>query len=83
MQLLEKHQNFKRGTCIQITGGLVRQNHGGIVYQCTGDGYALHLSAGHLIGLVFQTVAQSYGFQRFDGAFPAFGGRYGRVVHQW
>ena len=36
------------------------QMSGGIVHQGAGDGYALHLTAGHLIGLMFQSVAQPH-----------------------
>ena len=82
MQLLEQYQNLERGTGVQITRGFVCQDNRGIVHQGAGDGYALHLSAGHLIGLMLQSVAQSYGLQGFDGAPPPFGSRDGGVVHQ-
>ena len=81
MQLLEEHQNLERGARVQIAGGFVCQYYGRVVHQCASNGHALHLSAGHLIGLMLQTVAQAYGFERFDGPAAAFGGRYGRVVH--
>jgi ABC-type antimicrobial peptide transport system permease subunit len=63
VQLLEKYQNLERGTGIQITGRLISQNNGRIIHQGTGNGHTLHLSAGHLIGFMFQTVTQSHSYQ--------------------
>ena len=51
MQLLEQYQNLERSTGVQVTRSFVCQDNGGIVHQGAGDGYALHLTAGHLIGL--------------------------------
>ena len=48
MQLLEQYQNLERSTGVQVTRSFVCQDNGGIVHQGAGDGYALHLTAGHL-----------------------------------
>ena len=53
--------------------GFVGKDDRRVVYQCTGDGYALHLSSGHLVGLMLQPVAQTYRLQRFDGTSATFG----------
>ena len=82
MQLLEQYQNLERSTGVQVTRSFVCQDNGGIVHQGAGDGYALHLTAGHLIGLMFQSVAQPHGLQGFDGTSPPFGSRDGGVIHQ-
>ena len=63
MQLLEQYQNLERGAGVQVTRGFVCQDNGGIVHQGAGDGYALHLTAGHLIGFMFQPVSQPHGLQ--------------------
>ena len=63
VQALEEHQDLERGTGIKITGRLISQNNGSIIHHGTGDGNTLHLSAGHLIGFMFQTVTQSHSYQ--------------------
>ena len=40
---------------------LVGQDYRRVVDQGPGDGHPLHLSAGHLVALVPQAVAQSHG----------------------
>ena len=59
-----------------------RMTAGLVVDQGAGDGHALHLSAGHLVGLVLQAVAQADGHEGVDGAAAAFGGADRGVVHQ-
>ena len=83
VQLLEQHQHLERCACVQVTCGLVSQQHGRVVDQRTGNGYTLHLSTRHLVRLVVQTVAQSYSLQRLYGTLVALFSRYCRVVHQW
>ena len=82
MQFLKQDKYLKRGTGVEVSGCFVRENHGRIVYQCACDGNALHLSSGHLIGFVFQTVAQPHSLQRFDSTAATFGSTHGRVVHK-
>ena len=82
MQFLKQYQDLERSACIQVTGCLVRKDDCRIIDQRTGDGYTLHLSAGHLIGFVFQPFAQSYGLQRLNGAPPPFGSADSRIIHQ-
>ena len=82
MEVLEEAENLEAGACVEVSRGLVGQYDGGVVHQCAGDGHALHLSAGHLVALVVQSVAQAYGFQCFDGCLLALAGGVGLVVHQ-
>ena len=82
MQLLEEHEHLERRTGVEVTGSLVGQQHGGIVDQRTGDGHTLHLSARHLVRLMFQTVAQAHGLQSLDGSLAALLGVIFRIVHQ-
>lgn len=73
MKFLEQDKYIKRRTCVEISGCFVGKDDCRVVYQCTGDGYALHLSSGHLVGLMLQPVAQTYSLQRFDGTPATFG----------
>ena len=59
------------GLGVQRAGGLIGQQDVGVVYQCAGNGHALHLAAGHLAGLFVALVAQTHRLQRFAGALPA------------
>lgn len=45
VKALEKYQDFEGSTCIQVTRRFVGKDYRRIVYQCSGYGYALHLSA--------------------------------------
>ena len=73
MKFLEQDKYIKRRTCVEVSGCFVGKDDRRVVYQCTGDGYALHLSSGHLVGLMLQPVAQTYRLQRFDGTSATFG----------
>lgn len=50
----------------------------GFVHQRAGNGYALHLPAGHLAGVLVQLVAQPYLLQRSGGTAAALGLGYAR-----
>ena len=60
VKFLKQDKYLKRGTGVEISGGFVGKDNGRIVHQCAGDGNTLHLSAGHLVRLMFETVAQSH-----------------------
>ena len=57
--------NLNACFCIQCTGGFIRQNNIGVVYNGSGNGDSLHLSAGHFVGLFIKLIAKSHFFQRF------------------
>ena len=71
--LLQQLHDLHGGFGVQSAGGFVSQQDLGIVDQRPGDGHTLHLTAGHLIGLLVQLVAQAHLFQRFDGSAAALG----------
>ena len=82
IQFLKQHQHLERGARVEVTGRLVGQQHGRVVYQGSGNSYALHLTTRHLVALVFQTVAQSNGLEGADGSLAALAGIELVVVHQ-
>ena len=55
------------GDGIEIAGGLVGEEHGGVAHQGAGDGHALLLAAGQFGGLVAQTCLQAHFAQQADG----------------
>ena len=63
MQFLEEHQYIERCACIQVACRFVREYYGGIVDKGPRYGHPLHLSAGHLVGLVLKTVSKTHGFK--------------------
>ena len=79
--VIEESHDFDAGLGIEVAGGLVGQDDGGAVDQGAGDGHALALAAGELIGLVIHALAQADVGQRFLGAVDALGGG-GAVVDQ-
>ena len=48
--LLQRLHDLRRVGGIEVSGGLVRQQHGRLVHEGAGDGGALHLAAGELVG---------------------------------
>ena len=68
VQLLEQYQNLVAGSCVKVSCCLVGQNNSWIVHQCAGYGYTLHLTTGHLVAFMFQTVTQSNSLQRMIAA---------------
>ena len=55
----QQRQDFTAGAGIQITGGLIRQQHGRIVGQRPSDGHPLHLAAGELIGSMQRALLET------------------------
>ena len=68
---LEKVHDLNRCLGVQSSGGLVGQEDLGIVYQGARDGYALHLSAGHLVGLLVGLLPEADFFQGVQSHLPA------------
>ena len=62
------------GVTVQCAGWLICQQNIRVVYQRTGDGHTLHLTAGHLVGLLVQLIAQPHILQCL-GSTPAPFGR--------
>ena len=82
VELLEEHEHLERCTGVEVTRCLVGQQHGRIVDQRAGDGYTLHLTTRHLVGLMFQAVAETHGLQRPDSLLATLSGIVVGVVHQ-
>ena len=72
VQVFHEFHNFIAGLRIQVAGRLVGQDDGWIIDQGAGNGDALALSAGKLIGLVVHAFAQIDGGKRGLGALNAF-----------
>ena len=62
------------GLGVQSAGGFVRQQDIRVVDQGPGDCHTLHLSAGHLVGLFVDLVAQTHRFQGLLGPTLALAG---------
>ena len=62
--LFQDLHDLHRGIGIQSAGGLVSKEDIRIIDQGAGDGNTLHLSAGELVGLFVDLIAQAYLFQR-------------------
>ena len=56
---------------VQIAGGLIGQQDGGLVGQSTGNGYALALSGGKLVGILVKAVFKAHLAQQRLGALGA------------
>src|SRR5512135_929222 len=52
VELLEDGHDLEAGLAVEVAGGLVGQDHGGVVEQGPGDGHPLLLAARELVGLV-------------------------------
>ena len=68
---LEKLHDLHAGLAVERARGLVGKYDVGIVDQRTRDSHALHLTAGHLVGLLFGLLFQTYFAQRFHCALSA------------
>ena len=83
VQLLEQHQNLKRGAGVQVTCRLIGKDDGRVVDQGAGNGDTLHLTTRHLIALVVKAITQSHFLQCLDGSLTTLLGTVFVVVHQW
>ena len=81
VELVEERHDLVAGLGVEVAGGLVGEDDRGAIDERAGDGDALALSAGELVGLVAHAAVEVDGVQRGGGAFDAFGGR-GAVVDQ-
>ena len=82
VELLEEHEYLEAGARVEVARGFVGEDYGGVVDQGAGYGYALHLSARHLVAVVVEPLAQSYGLEGDDGTLLALVGTHGGVVHE-
>ena len=59
VQPVEELQDLGRGREVEVAGGLVDEQHFGVADERPGDGHALHLAAGELIGVMVGAVGQA------------------------
>ena len=83
----EKVKNGIAGRAIEISGGLVRQQNARLMNQSAGNGYALHLTAGELVGHAVGKFAKTHSRQPFNRAragiaLPGKLQRYFHVLHR-
>ena len=71
VELLENLHNLLAGFCIQGAGGLVGQQHLGVVHNGAGNGHPLALAAGELGGLKIHPVPQAHTLQGLAGNLQA------------
>src|SRR6185436_6059829 len=55
---VEEVEHFLGGLAVEITGGLVGEQHLGVGDECTGDGHALLLAARQLSRVVLEPVPE-------------------------
>ena len=70
-QLLQQGDDLVPGVLVEVAGGLVGQQHLGLLDQGAGDRHPLLLAAGHLGRQVAQPVAEPDRLQRGRGPGPA------------
>ena len=73
MELIEEGHDLVAGFGIEVAGGLVGEDDGGAVDEGAGNGDALALATGELVGLVHHAGAEADGFEDFSGACGALG----------
>ena len=74
MQVIEEGHDLVAGLGVEVPGGLVGEDDGGVIDQGAGDGDALALSAGELVGLVVHARAEADGLEDGLGTGDALGG---------
>ena len=57
---------------VEVAGGFIGQQHGGLVGQGAGDGDALLLAAGEAVGAALELVAQAEALEQRGGAVHVF-----------
>src|SRR5690349_1780403 len=67
----EHPHDLLAGDAVEVPGGLVRQEDGGIVHQRARDRHSLALTAGELVGPVVHPTLEAHSRQRGGGALPA------------
>jgi hypothetical protein len=73
VKVVEERHDLDRGLRVEVAGGFVGQDDGRAIDECTGNGDALTLAAGELVGLVHHALGEVYLRQDFLGALDALG----------
>ena len=69
VQFLEHAHDFDAGLAVEVAGRLVGEQQRRLVHQRAGDGDALLLAAGKLVGMMVGALAEADQFERVHGAF--------------
>ena len=67
VELPEEFQDFFTGLGVEVAGGLIREQDGGIIDEGPGNGHPLLLPAGELRGFVVQALPQADALQQVCG----------------
>ena len=81
VEIVEEGHDLVAGLGVEVSGGLVGEDDGGVVDEGAGDGDALALAAGELVGLVHHAGAEVDALEHGLGAGDALGGG-GAVVDE-
>jgi hypothetical protein len=81
VEVVEEGHDLDGGFGVEVAGGLIGEDDGGLVDEGAGDGDALALAAGEFVGLMVHALAEVDGFEDELGAGDAFGGG-GSVVDE-
>ncbi len=79
VQLVEEVHDLGRGGRVEVAGRLVGEEDRRVVDQRAGDGHALALAAGELVGLVVHALAEPDPLQGAARPFPALAARHAGV----
>jgi hypothetical protein len=71
VQPVNEVQDFSAGFRIEVSGRFVGEDHEGIVHERAGDGDALLLATGQLVGAVVEAIAQADEGGQFEAAVVA------------
>ena len=63
VELVEERHDLVAGLGVEVAGGFVGEDDGGLVDEGAGDGDALTLTAGELVGLVHHAAAEADGLE--------------------
>src|SRR6202035_4754819 len=74
VEAVEEGHDLDAGLGVEVAGGLVGEDDGGVVDQGAGDGDALALTAGELVGLVVHAAFEAHVGEGLAGALKAFCG---------
>src|SRR5947199_6179119 len=70
-EFAKEFKNGFAGMGVEIAGGLIGKNDFRVIYQGTGNGDTLLLTAGKLAGAMFGAIGQVNGFESCHGSFAA------------
>src|SRR5712671_7942208 len=73
LNFAEEQEDLLAGGGVEIAGGLIGEEDGGLIYQCAGESAALLLAAGELAGSMVVTGAEADAVEGLRYAMAALG----------